>query len=292
MKNEMNSFGPVASGRWYSANPSSLRRTIQGYFDNVATVPVDHRIIAVISPHAGYQYSGQGAAFSFKPLMGRNIQRVVCLAPSHYRSFRGISVLKADKYLTPLGDITIDNEGAAAMQSNKLVLSREDAFSPEHSLENLLPFLQVALGNFELIPIIVGQIGEDDARILGEMLSQYIDERTVFSISSDFIHYGPGFGYLPFPVDEKTGDRITELDKGVIDKIVGIDPKGFSGYLKETGATICGANPILLLLHAIKGKARGQLLHYYKSADMTGDFESSVSYASIIFTLIYDGEDQ
>lgn len=276
-------FGPVASGDWYPAAERELRRMVDSFLADASVEEFKGRIVAVIAPHAGFKYSGQGAAFSFKPLTKQKFDKVIILAPSHYASFRGLSTLRADYYKTPLGLIKIDMDVCESLLKEELISTISYAHTREHSLENMLPFLQRTLNKFQLVPIIVGQLSNDDCEMLANSIKKYIDENSLIVVSSDFTHYGRYFGYLPFPLNKDTRQKIEELDGGAIDRIVNVDFVGYQQYLAKTGATICGRVPIGLLLKILPGDVKGKLVHYYMSGDSTGDYRSSVSYASIVF---------
>ena len=105
-----------------------------------------------------------------------------------------------------------------------------------------------------------------------------------YIISSDFTHYGPNYGYLPFSLD--IPKRLNDLDKGAIEKIVELDTEGFADYVNSTGITICGYMPILVFMSILKQEKyekKGDLLMHYTSGDILGDYKNSVSYASILF---------
>ena len=276
-------FGPVASGDWYPATERELRRMVDSFLAEARIEELEGKIIAVIAPHAGFRYSGQGAAFSFKPLMKEKFDKVIILAPSHYIGFRGLSILKADYYKTPLGLIKVDVDICESLLKEKLIRTISYAHTREHSLENMLPFLQRTLNKFKLIPIIMGQLNDDDYEMLASSIRKYIDANTLIVVSSDFTHYGSSFNYLPFPLNKDTRQKIVELDGGAINRIVNGDFVGYQQYLAKTGATICGRVPIGLLLKILPRDVKGKLVHYYMSGDSTGDYRISVSYASIVF---------
>jgi len=146
-----------------------------------------------------------------------------------------------------------------------------------------LPFLQVALGEFTLLPLVIGELTDKDYAEAARILAPYIDSSTIIVTSSDFTHYGFRFGYLPFK--DHPRENLKKLDGGAIDKILAKDLKSFISYVDETGATICGTRPIGLVLKLLPPAAQGKLLSYYTSGDLTGDFDTSVSYASIVFSV-------
>jgi AmmeMemoRadiSam system protein B len=146
-----------------------------------------------------------------------------------------------------------------------------------------LPFLQVTIGEFMLVPLVVGELSINEYAEAARTLSPYLDANTIVIASSDFTHYGNRFGYMPFK--ENPRDNLKKLDMGAIKKIIGKDFQGFLNYVDETGATICGSRPIGIIMKMLPAEAKGTLLDYYTSGDLNGDFSSSVSYASIAFAI-------
>ena len=114
-----------------------------------------------------------------------------------------------------------------------------------------------------------------------------MDSRTIVAASSDFTHYGRRFGYVPF--EGNVRENLRKLDTGAIDFILKKNCSAFLTYVEETGATICGATPIALLLHMLPPESRGALLSYYTSGDILGDYNDTVSYASIVFMDEHNG---
>jgi hypothetical protein len=122
-------FGPVASGFWYPNDKEDLKQLVETYLSNVKIEKKRKNIVAVIAPHAGFAHSGQGAAYAFKPLKNHTISRVIILAPSHMGGFRGLSILKADYYKTPLGLIKIDTDICDSLLQGSLISTRKYAHS-------------------------------------------------------------------------------------------------------------------------------------------------------------------
>jgi len=146
-----------------------------------------------------------------------------------------------------------------------------------------LPFLQQALDRFDLVPVLVGSLEEDDAARIASALRPLLSARTMVVVSSDFTHYGPNYGYLPFVSDVE--ENLRKLDHGAIRLILAKDFDGYMAYLRKTGDTICGRNAIAVLLKLLPQTAVGRLLRYDTSGRITGDFSNSVSYVSIAFTV-------
>lgn len=275
---------PAVAGQFYPGRESELKSEIKEYLGKVPAQKVDGTIVGLISPHAGYTYSGQTAAYGYKLLEGRAITRVIVLAPSHRVGFRGAALPGTDAYRTPLGIIPIDTQACAELGSQKLYSNLPQAHEHEHSLEVQLPFLQQVLGEFTLIPVIIGQTEVEDNKTIAAPLKKLLDGSTIIVASSDFTHYGYNFGYLPFR--ENIKENLEKLDLGAVERIEKMDAEGFAAYVERTGATICGHCPIGILLEALPRNARGKLLKYETSGDVTGDYSHCVSYVSMVFTVI------
>ncbi len=273
----------AVAGMFYENNPEILKKQIKEYLKKAAPGKVQGNVIALISPHAGYTFSGQAAAFGYKLLDSKKIKKVIVIAPSHSVGFRGASIPDTDSYETPLGLVKLDRKSCDILLKQKLFSSIARVHSHEHSLEVQLPFLQVVLGsNFKLVPIVVGQLMESDYPVLAGAVSEIISEGDLVVASSDFIHQGPRFGYVPYKTNIK--ENIKKLDMGAVDLILEKDTAKFIDYVEDTGATICGRCPIGILLEMLPEDAKGMLLTYYTSGDIAGGETETVSYVSLAFS--------
>jgi AmmeMemoRadiSam system protein B len=272
------------AGTWYTGDAVQLRREVDDLLRTAGGGPAA-ALLGLIVPHAGYAYSGRAAAAGYRRLKGGDYRRAVILAPSHFAAFHGVAVLEVDAFETPLGTVPVDRAGAETLLSGPFYRSEAEPFQGEHSLEIQLPLLQRALPNVAVVPALIGDLGPDDFATAASTLRRLDDDKTVFVVSSDFVHYGWRFGYLPFaaegPQQVRTG--LHGLDMGAITRICSGDAQACREYLAETGATICGALPITLFLTFHRRRTPGELIEYYSSLDVTGDFEHCVSYASIGF---------
>jgi AmmeMemoRadiSam system protein B len=239
-------------------------------------------VASLIVPHAGFAYSGAVAASAFSRLCGHAYDRIVLIGPSHHFAFEGAAVPDAaTAYRTPLGDAPIDREAVLALRAAPGFRASDRMFEPEHALEAELPFLQRVLApDVPIVPVLLGgRATHEDAKRAAEALAPFLHPSTLVVISSDFTHFGPRFGYVPFQDDLPT--RIRELDSGAIAAIEAGDAARFARYVETTGATICGHRAIDVLL-MLQGKAAGaKLLEYDTSGRMTGTWVHSVSYAAI-----------
>jgi AmmeMemoRadiSam system protein B len=274
------------AGTWYAGDAAGLRAQVDellqtGRRDARATGP----LCGLVVPHAGYIYSGRAAASAYAGLTGAPYGRVVILAPSHFAAFRGVAVLAVDGFETPIGVVSVDTAQVAALAQRPLF--REDAqpYREEHALEIQLPFVQRVLPGARIVPTLFGALTAADYLVVAETLRELSDTETIFIVSSDFVHYGARFGYLPFPAAGRDVVRVglRRLDLGAIERVCAGDPVAFRAYVDETGATICGRIPIAAFLTLHQQRTHGELLAYYTSLDVTGDYQHCVSYASIAF---------
>lgn len=281
---------PVVSGKFYSDDFGELDSQIQGCFNDErgpGALPVsrsDHEIKAIIVPHAGYVYSGPCAAWAYKELAEAKFPKTyILLGFSHHGEGSGISI---EDWKTPLGMIKTDKELAIHLKEMTNLPIREDPHLHEHSIEVQLPFLQyISKDNLKQLKILPISIGNDlDFSVLAKQMVEALASRdVVFIVSSDMTHYGPSYGYVPFTLD--VPERLNELDNKAITFMKDLDVDGFKDFINKTHVTICGYMPILLMMSFLRhlGHQGGELLMHYMSADLTGDFKNSVSYASIIY---------
>jgi AmmeMemoRadiSam system protein B len=279
------------AGLFYPKTSAALNNTIQACFSGdlgPGALPSKPRgkvmpVKAVISPHAGYVYSGMAAAWAYKALAETEIPDLfILLGPNHRSNQSGFSL---ETFETPFGLVRPDQEFAKSLIKKGNIQLNEEIHAHEHSIEVQLPFLQFSLGNsaekIKILPLLVSDDLDLDkaAKDLRNALAE-LKKRAIFIVSSDFTHFGPNYGFLPF--SENVKENISKLDKGAIAFIQKADAEGFKGYIHKTQASVCGYLPIILLLKSITFE-KASLEQYYTSGDITGDYTNTVSYASIIF---------
>lgn len=289
---------PAAAGPYYPPDADTLRKTVAKYFDEAKADTPNARLLACIVPHGAYGFSGAIAAQSFKELKKGQYHRVIVLAPSNYATFHGCSIPAVQAFMTPLGAVPLDGPAIRQLSFSSLidirsvrydsVPQRQTLHEKEHSIEVVLPFLQEKLGEFRLIPILVGglrtpqgQFETDALASIARTLREVIDERTLLVVSTNFTQYGADLGYAPFKED--VAGEIEKLDKAAFSRIINLDDAVFRKYLRETRNPIGGQNAILILMRLLPKSAHGQVLAHDMSGRMIGKFDRSVSYASINF---------
>jgi AmmeMemoRadiSam system protein B len=179
---------PVVAGLFYPAEPGALRDEVRRYLSAAATSG-EAPPKAIIAPHAGYVYSGPvaGTAYARLAALRGTVRRVVLLGPCHRVAFRGIAASSAERFRTPLGDIATDTAALEALARFPQVNLLDAAHAQEHSLEVHLPFLQEVLGDFTLVPLVVGDATAAEVAEVLEAL--WGGPETLVVISSDLSHY-------------------------------------------------------------------------------------------------------
>lgn len=272
----------AGAGRWFPGEREKLLAMVDSFLSGdpggYAEPP-----IALIVPHAGFQYSGATAGKAYATLKGHPYSRVILLGPSHRAFLAGASVLRVDSYETPLGTIPVDKEARDALLKCPVVREQPAAHLYEHSVENQLPMLQRALGSFTMVEILVGEMDSGQRATLADAIRPIVTKGTLLVASSDFTHYGPSFGYVPF--HDRVPEMLEKMNDTAVEKILQVDVPGWDGYLDQSHDTICGEAGIGALLKVIEpwDDARGIRLGFDTSGHMTDDWTNSVTYAAIGF---------
>ncbi len=268
------------AGTWYSADADVLRAQFKDFFEKTSVKQIDS-VTALILPHAGYQYSGRTAAMGLKTV-GKQYQRIVVIGPSHRVPMEEVlSVSRATHYETPLGQVPLDVEFINKLLEFSVFQNVPETDKYEHSVQIQVPLLQHCQPGFKLVPIVAGQCSRETIDKAGNILKSLVDEETLVIASSDFVHYGSNYGYVPFKED--IPEQIKKLDMGAYEYIAELDGPGFLDYRRKTGATICGYVPITILLRMLSKPAEVHLVEYATSGQQAGDFTNSVSYLSVAF---------
>ncbi|MGZ4812217.1 MAG: AmmeMemoRadiSam system protein B [Terriglobales bacterium] len=275
--NDVSQVRPAAvAGTFYPADRSELQKTVDGLLAGAQVAPVQGQLWAIISPHAGYAYSGAVAAHAYALLKGQRYRRVVVISPSHYESFGFASIYDGDGYATPLGKVAVDKSFAAKLAGASPLLklsSRGHTVSGEqreHALEVQLPFLQRALGDFQLVPIVMGEQSYEVSRALGVALAKFISAPdTLIVASSDLSHF-------------HKYEEATALDRKPLRAVQAWDYFSLSRNLAAGVWEACGGGPIVAAMIAAErlGATEAALLNYANTGDVTGDHSRVVGYAA------------
>ncbi len=281
---------PVVAGTFYPDNFDELSNQINDSFHSKfgpGALPVKKRtkeILGIIAPHAGYQFSGPGAAWAYKEIAESRLADIyIMLGLSHSGSPSCISL---EDWETPFGVVKVDKEFNETLMINSGLKQDENAHAQEHSIEVQLPFLQFAnkdyLKQMKIAPIIVSE--DRNYKEIAQAILKTIEQtgkKAIIIASSDFTHYGVNYGFFPFSSNIK--ENMHKLDNGAIEEIKKLSASGFLEYINNTGATICGKIPIATAIATCKllGAKKARLLHYYTSGDIVKDYSSAVGYGAI-----------
>ena len=271
----------AVAGGFYPADPKTLSAMIDDMLAHASPPPINDPILAVVAPHAGYQFSGPVAAYTYAALKGRKFSRVVVIAPSHYEAFDFTSVYEGDAYVTPLGVVPVDKAFAKQLvQMSPTIKFSSQGHVPtpkgaEHSLEVELPWLQRVLGDFEVVPVVMGDQSYESSRALGVALAKLIqgkDKDTLIVASSDLSHYHPY-------------NEAVKIDHKTLNALQAWDYLSMSRNFEARIWEACGGAPIVAAMIAAErmGANQALVLKYANSGDTTGDHSRVVGYSADVF---------
>lgn len=271
---------PAVAGTFYPKAPGELAKMIAGFFAEVEKPKVGGHPFGLIAPHAGYPYSGRLAARAYKALDGHQYDTVIVVSPSHTVFFQGAAVYDGDGYETPLGLVEIDKEMSEAISDihPAVYASRKGHATGkargEHALEVQLPFLQVVLGNFKLVAIVMGDQEEDTTRALSEVLAAALrGTNSLLVASTDLSHFH----------GEKEARKLDATVQAAVSKF---DPGLLMKTLERGKGEACGGGPMAAVMMAAKrlGATEVGFTDYTTSGATSGDFESVVGYLAAVIT--------
>jgi MEMO1 family protein len=273
---------PVVDGIFYPSKPVELKRLIEQSFRDQNFGPgkmppseSKRRIYGIVSPHAGYVYSGAVAANGFYEASSMDFNNVVMIGPNHYGIGTGVAMMHDGVWETPLGQIEINQYLAAEISKHSAIFDFDDfAHSRDHCLEVQVPFLQYIKKNeFKIVPIVLILQDIKTAMDIGRSIAQTIvNTKTLLIASSDFTHY-------------ETNSEAYRKDCELIKAILSLDISEFYAVLERLVVSACGYGAIGSIMKAVKdlGATKGELLKYATSGNITGDMNAVVGYSSIIF---------
>lgn len=270
----MSASKPSFAGAFYPSPAEELAGVVDSFI-MAAGEPSGRPVLGVISPHAGYVYSGAVAGYSFRELKNSSAERVVVLAPSHRVPLAGAAVFARGFYPTPLGDVPVDEEVCVALLGNELFAENYDVHKGEHSLEVQVPFLQRVIPDARIIPLIIGTVDPGRCADIAGSIFKAVESaggKTMVVVSTDLSHYHPY-------------NEAVEIDKRFIDTLKKFDASALSKLLRSRGAEACGEGPLLTALPLMKmmGAESIEILCYKNSGDTAGDRSQVVGYLSAAF---------
>jgi AmmeMemoRadiSam system protein B len=266
----------AVAGSFYPGNEGALSGMVTNSLKSAVNEALPD-ITGLVSPHAGYIYSGQVAACSFKQVEGKKYESVIIIAPSHSEYFDFSSVFNGRAYRTPLGIVEVDTERAERLAGdvtykNHIKLS-DSGHGREHSLEVQLPFLQTVFDNLKIVPVVMGRQDKKNIESLGNAIGEtFKGENILVVASTDLSHYH----------DYKSAST---LDALVIDYINSFDPVRFTAAVSSEEVEMCGGGPVaaVMIASGMLGATSSKVLCYKNSGDTSGDKSAVVGYLSAAF---------
>jgi len=292
------------SGSWYPSSPSELRQLLGELFETSSRrtgaflLP---QAVAFVVPHAGLVYSGRVAAAVYRHIQRDGPNRIALLGFAHRGAPPGVWIPEVEAIRTPLGETFIDRQAVEELLACPEFGRMPEARLCDHSVEIQLPLLAAAAPAARIVPVYVSSLRASARHRAAAALARLVGPGSVLVASSDFTHYGEAFHYTPFPHDEFTQARIRELDQEAIDAAASLQADLFLQSLKESEATVCGREPVSLLLAALRSLSNNEdifqkTLDYETSGDITGDYSHCVSYSALGYfpweAFLLDEQDQ
>jgi AmmeMemoRadiSam system protein B len=280
---------PAVAGAFYEGTRESLLRQIERCYTSPfgpGSLPKKERgprrLVGLVCPHAGYQYSGPVAAHSYAALARDGLRRsYVVLGPNHYGAGAPLATTHHD-WETPLGPVRIDPDLLKAITTPPL----EDdvaAHRHEHSIEVQLPFLQHLSADMAFVPVCMAFQEYELAAEVGELVARAVTDRDALVIaSSDFSHVGMNYNQMA-PHGKTAPAYAKEQDAKALERILALDPKGLQDRVARDDISMCGYGPVTAMLVAAKklGAREAKLLKYGSSSDVSGDRDMAVGYGAV-----------
>ena len=266
---------PNVAGQFYSANAGELSGDIEQYLKQASQEALAKKAAVLISPHAGYVYSGPVAAYGCKAISAQPFKTVIIVGLSHYHRFEGFAIWPDGRFETPLGAVDIDRDLAQKlMQAGGTIKSIPQAFEKEHSIEVQLPFLQKISKDFKIVPILTGKPDFEDCGQLASALAETIAGRDdiLLVVSTDMSHY-------------RSDGEAQAMDRRALGMIKNLEAEEFWEAIFSGQIEVCNfVGVATALLYAKKqGLDKVEILKYANSGDVTGDKSRVVGYSSVVF---------
>lgn len=261
---------PAVAGLFYPASADELRSAVSFHLSRVPRFSETRRCVGIVSPHAGYVYSGYTAAHGFRAVENGRYKTVIILSPSHQEYFRGVSVYSGDAYSTPFGEVSVNRRIAdLLLTEDGYIFSGIEGHRREHAVEVQLPFLQHCLGAFDFVPVVMGDQNHHSISLLAVQLSRVLDDTMLVVASSDLSHFYP----------RETANR---MDGRVETHLKTLDADSLEQDLRSGKAEACGGGPMAAMIRALKktGKETMKVLCRCDSGDVSGDTGEVVGYLS------------
>jgi len=270
----------AVANTFYPGRPKKLSSFVKKLLkeaEEKRSIEKPEKVIGLISPHAGYVYSGYTAATAYSLLQPEKFDTVIVVSPSHHEFFEGVSLFPGESYETPLGKVPLANElidKILSADKEKIIIRSESGHGYEHALEVQLPFLQEKLPGFKLVPLVMGTQTSENCKSLGNLLADVLknEEKVLLVASSDLSHF-------------YTSETAKKLDEACLEIISNFDTDELITHLGKNKFEACGVGPIASVALACEklGAMNSKITHYCNSGDTTEDYSSVVGYMSAVF---------
>jgi len=262
------------AGSWYPRSEAAILAEVDGYLAAASPGEAPGRLLGLVSPHAGLHYSGPVAAYGYSLLRHHAPATVVLVGPAHRAAFEGVAVHASGSWVTPLGEVAIDDQLARALlDAHPALFDDPRPHREEHSLEMQMPFLQRVMPGLRIVPLLMGTQSRDEVDALAAALARTLPGRAaVLVASSDLSHYQPAA-------------LASRLDAEVVSDVRGLDPEALMRRLEARDNVACGGGPLVAVMKAARalGADRASVLRYADSGDVGGDKSHVVGYLSAAF---------
>lgn len=273
----------MGSGRWFPSGPAKLKAMINDFVDQAEVGPVTGRVVAAISPHAGYEYSGRVAGYVFRVLrdqakQGDGPETVVILGLNHQSGFPGVALMDGDAIVTPLGETALDQAAAALMTKNSARIRMD--YRPhygEHSAENQVPFVQAVLPDARLV---IGMIGDHDPQTIKDLtvaLDRLAQKKKITVVASSDMLHDPDY------------KRVTQTDQQSLKTLIAMQSRKILEDWSYRHQTFCGVAAVVVAMDFAKtqGCTEGLVLYYRNSGDYFPESRGQwvVGYGAVVFAV-------
>lgn len=278
---------PAVAGYFYPAHERELRETVRTLLNEAKSTPLNGELVGLVAPHAGYMYSGLTAAYAYRLLRNKKFDSIVVIGPSHREYFDGVSIYPGSSFVTPLGEMPIDEElrerivesypASLSSRGRPSILLSDVGHRLEHSVEVQVPFLQEVVPGARFVPIVMGDQSRYHCVALADALARALEGKNVLLVaSSDLSHY-------------HSYDEAVALDRRVIDDVKAFDAETLMEDLQNEVVEACGGGPMVAVMMAARrlGAEKSVVLFHCNSGDVTGERDRVVGYMSAAFLRVH-----
>ncbi|MGC9310248.1 MAG: AmmeMemoRadiSam system protein B [Candidatus Aenigmatarchaeota archaeon] len=271
---------PSAAGKFYPKDPQELASELELFFQSQKPDKYFPNAKGIIVPHAGYMFSGAVAAKTYNAVSGTDKRNIEILGVDHHN--KGVIATLKQDWMTPFGAVKVNLPMLEKIMKGQAIVEDAEAVRHEHSIEVQLPFLQYMFGGFVFVPLQIPRLSYPEIQDLARIIA---DMDTLFIASSDLIHFGSDYGFVPKECIYGPEDFVKDLDEKIMSKILEMDPKRFMEYIEDNDLTVCGLMTITLFLEIMKllGAKKAEIIDHDTSFSISHDTSAIVGYGGLVF---------